>query len=80
MPDRGTTCFPALTGTLAGLGMKLSVGGWLTGVTVTVKVWVIEAPAPVPMPLLVTVTVIVAVPLALGTGVKTTDPTVFGLV
>ena len=32
------------------------------------------------MPLSVTVTVIVAVPLALGTGVKTSDPIVFGLV
>ena len=80
MPVRCTICCPAFTATLAGVGDKSSVGAWLTGVTVTMKVWVVEAVAPPLMPLSVTVTVIVAVPLALGTGVKTTDPTVFGLV
>ena len=80
MPVRGTTCLPAPTSTLAGLGMKSSVGGWLTGVTVTMKVWLVVAPGPLPIPLLVTLTVIVAVPLAFATGVNTTDPTVFGLV
>ena len=50
------------------MGIGSSVGGWLTGVTVTVKGWVkvLTPPLAVP-PLSVTVTVIVAVPLALGT-------------
>ena len=54
-----------------------SVGGWLTGVTVTVKVWenVLTPPLAVP-PLSFTVTVIVAVPLVLATGVKVSVPVV----
>ena len=65
----------------AGLAIELSVGAWLTGVTVTVKVWVtvLMPPLAVP-PLSVTVTVIVAVPLALATGVKVSVPVLSGLV
>ena len=54
----------------AGLGMTLSVGGWLTGRTVMVKVWLtlFTPPLAVP-PLSVTVTVTTAVPVALGAAV-----------
>ena len=61
---------PALTARFAGLGMKLSVGAWLTGLTTTVKVRVIELTPPLAVPPeSVTVTVTVAWPLALATGV-----------
>ena len=57
-------------GSPAGLAIGLSVGAWLTGVTVTVKVRMIVLTPPLAVPpLSVTVTVIVAVPLALATGV-----------
>ena len=59
---------PGFAASTRGLGViGLSVGGWLTGVTVTVKVCekVLTPPLAVP-PLSTTVTVIVAVPLPLG--------------
>ena len=60
----------ALTGIAGGLGMKLIVGAWLTGVTLTVNVWVVKLTPPLAVgPLSVRVTVIVDVPLALGSRV-----------
>ena len=80
MPLRLIVCCPAPTATAEGFGMKLSVGGWLTGVTVTAKVSVVVFWPPLAMPpLSCTTTVIVAVPLALAAGVKTSVPVVAGL-
>ena len=62
-----------------GAGIAVSVGGWLTGVTVTVKVCGERVDAAVgEPPLSVTVTVIVAVPLALAAGVKRASPWCWG--
>ena len=38
MPERLTVCRPAFS-LMVTLASALSVGGWLTGLTVTVKVW-----------------------------------------
>ena len=61
--------------------IALSVGGWLTGVTLTMKLCrvVFWPPLAVP-PLSVTRTVILAVPEALAAGVKTSVPVALGLV
>ena len=81
MPVRDTVCSAVVFSRIgAGFMIASSVGGWLTGSTVTVKVcgtlnsW---PPLAVP-PWSSTVTVIVAVPVALGTVVKVSLPVEFG--
>ena len=71
---------PAFSSSVIGLPIWLSVGGWLTGVTVTVKACEkLLTLAPPVGPLSVTVTVIMAVPLALATGIKESVPVVLGM-
>src|SRR5437764_399062 len=69
MPARLIVCGPAFSRIAGGLAIGLSVGAWLTGLTVTLKVRVkvLTPPLAVP-PLSITVTVIVAVPVVLGAG------------
>ena len=59
------------------LARALSVGGWLTGLTVTAKVREIML---LLVPPSLTVTVMVAEPKPLATGVKVMEPVVLGLV
>ena len=78
MPDRMIVCGVVVFSRIAGgLVIPLSVGAWLTGVTVTVNDCETVLLLP---PLSVTVTVIVAVPLTLATGVMESEPVVLGLV
>ena len=77
MPVRLIVCGGAFSSSVIGLAIWFSVGGWLTGVTVTVKACEkLLTLAPPVGPLSVTVTVIVAVPLALATGMKESVPVV----
>jgi len=80
MPLITTLCVPAFSRIAAGLAIVVSVGAWLTGLTVTVNCCekVLTPPLEVP-PLSVTVTVITAVPLRLGCAEKVSEPVVLGL-
>ena len=75
MPDKLTVCWLAPSLIVRSVSV-LSVGGWLTGLTVTVKVrdmTLLLAPPSL------TVTVIVADPFAEATGVKAIEPVALGL-
>ena len=76
MPDRLTVWRPTFSLTVT-LASALSVGAWLTGLTVIVKAretMLLLAPPSL------TVTVIVAEPKAKAAGVKVIEPVVLGLV
>src|ERR1035438_140530 len=76
MPERFTDCNPAFS-LMAMLASALSVGGWLTGLTVTVKdretMLLLVPPS-------LTETVIVEEPKPLATGAKAMEPVVLALV
>ncbi len=76
MPERLTVWGPGFSLRLR-LANALSVGGWLTGLTVTVNVLVTML---LLVPPSLTVTVMVAVPLPFDTGVKVKEPVALGLV
>ena len=76
MPERLTVCAPAFSLRVR-LPIASSVGGWLTGLTVTVKArltMLLLAPPSL------TVTVMVVEPKALAAGVKLSVPMAAGLV
>src|ERR1035437_7870796 len=75
MPERLTVWRPAFS-SMVRLASAASVGGWLTGLTVTVKV---RETTLLPVPPSLTVAVIVAVPNAKATGVNLIEPVVLGL-
>ncbi len=76
MPARLTVCRPAFS-LMVRLASELSVGAWLTGLTVTVKV---RETTLLLAPPSLTVTVIVAEPNIRATGVKEMEPVALGLV
>ena len=76
MPERLTDCKPAPS-LIVTLARALSVGDWLTALTVTVKERVTMLLLAPPS---VTATVSVAEPNARATGVKAIVPVLFGLV
>ena len=75
MPERLTVWRPAFSLMLR-LASALSVGVWLTGLTVTVKE---RETTLLLVPPSLTVTVMVADPKARATGVKVIEPVVLGL-
>src|SRR5438093_473861 len=77
MPERLIVWRPASSRIAGGSGIAFSVGGWFAAVTFTVNV---RENVSVPPPLSVTVTVMIADPFTSPTGVKLSDPVVFGLV
>ena len=76
IPDRLTVCKLAFSLRVT-LASALSVGAWLTGLTVTVKV---RETTLLLAPPSLTVTVIVAEPKVEAAGVKVIEPVVSGLV
>src|SRR6266404_96486 len=80
IPERKTVCVEAFSRRVRFVE-ALSVGGWLTGSTVTVKELVSESTPPLFVPpLSLSTTVIVALPNWLVSGEKVSAPVVLGLV